>query len=64
MYAALSNLKHVDEVVIEKPVNYKAVDIILRNSKSGLISVSNGDRFILKKLGSFEFDVYLKRVWR
>lgn len=64
LYDALLNLKHTDEAVITKPVNYKAVDIILRNSKSKLITINDGDKLILKKLGSFDFDVYLKRMWR
>jgi hypothetical protein len=64
LYDALTSLKHTNEIVLGKPVNHKAIDIILRNSKSKLITINDGDKLILKKLGSFDFDVYLRRVWR
>ena len=64
LYEALSSLKHTDEAVIDKPINHKAIDIILRNSKNRLVSINNGEKIILKKLGTFDFDVYLKKMWR
>ena len=60
LYNALSSLRHNSEVSISKPVNYKAIDIILKNSNNNLIAISRGSDVILKKMVGFDFEVYFR----
>ena len=62
IYTALNRLRHENEVVIEKPIEYKVLDKILSNNTK-IIAISNGNKIILKKLDDFKFDIYLKKVW-
>jgi hypothetical protein len=62
IYSALNRLRHETEVVIEKPIDYKALDRILSNN-TNVIAIGNGKNIVLKRLNDFKFDIYLKRVW-
>lgn len=62
IYRALNQLRHQKEVVIEKPIEQRALDTILRNNEN-VIAISNGRTIILKRINDMDFDVYLKRIW-
>lgn len=62
IYRALNQLRHQKEVVLEKPIEYKALDRILQNN-TNVIAISNGRTITLKRINDIDFDVYLKRIW-
>ncbi len=63
IYTALNRLRHESEVVMQKPINYKMLDIILKNN-TNIIAIGNGRDIILKRLNDYKFDTYLKKKWR